>query len=109
VCLQIVCQRQVVNQAVLRLQPVDGFFAVLQQVFQQVAADVVLQLFTQCNTLDQQRALELALVLEVALQTLDDVFANQQLAQALQVGQPLEKRTRSISLSASFMTRMDCL
>ncbi len=41
----------------LRLQLINRFFAVFEQAFQQVAADVILQRFAQRNALDQQRAL----------------------------------------------------
>jgi hypothetical protein len=106
--LQVIRQGHVPDQGLLRFQPVDRFLAVFEQVFEQVAADVVLELLAQGDALDQQRTLDFALVPEIALQAFDDILADQQLAEDLQVGQASRKRMRSISSSASFMTRIDC-
>lgn len=40
--LQVIRQAEIVDQALLRLQPVDGFFAVLEQIFEQLAAHIIL-------------------------------------------------------------------
>ena len=90
--LQVVGQRHVFDQALLGFQPVDGFFAAFEQVFQQFAADVVLLRFAQGDGFDQQRALDFALVFEVALQAFFDVLADQEFAEVLQVGQAFEEK-----------------
>ena len=53
--LQEIRQRYVRNQALLRLEPVDRRFAVLEKFLEQIAADEVLKLLAQRDGLDELR------------------------------------------------------
>src|SRR6185312_11695335 len=89
--LQVTLGTDLGNQALLRLQPVDVLLLVVQDAAEQLAADVVRDTLAVGDG-GAQVLRGSQLQVEIRLQRLDRVFADVQLAQVLQVGQPIEEQ-----------------
>ena len=117
--LQVVLQAHAFHQFELGFQPIGAFFVFVFLFFQQLAGNVVLLFFAHGNGFHQCLVFVL-LFLQVAADDFFGIFADQQFAKLLQVGQAFQqedaldqgigcRKMRAMSLSAFFMARMDCL
>src|ERR1051326_8117314 len=89
--LQPVLQALPVDEIELHLEPVDVLFLGLEDLLEQLARDVILHRLAVGNRLLQRRARS-HLELEVAFERFARAFADHQLAEILQVPQPLEEK-----------------
>src|SRR6185437_11555892 len=88
--LQPVLQAQLVGELDLRFQPVDVLLLALEDVLQQPARDVVAHLLAMRDGLLERRVGD-ALLVEIALQRLEGVLPDQELAEVLQVGEAFQE------------------
>src|SRR5690554_6666608 len=88
--LQVVLDPHALDQVKLGLDPVHVLFFVLEDVDEQLAADEILHLLAVRDRLAQQRD-ALHLQRQVALEDLARAFADLQLAERLEVRQPLQE------------------
>src|SRR5690625_176603 len=89
--LLVVLQADPVDQAQLGFHSVDVLFFGLESFLQQVSAAVIAYRLAVLDAFAQRRD-RVELQLEVALEDFTGVFADQQFAEVLQIGQPLQEQ-----------------
>ena len=88
------CDAHLLDQADLGLQPVDMFFFAFQDIHEQFAADIILDVLAM-----RDRIFEIGqgarLQREIAADHFAHVFADHQLAEILQIGKPAQEQARA--------------
>lgn len=88
--LQVILQPNLVDQAAIRLQPINMLFLGFEYVFKQFTRHIVADCFALSDGFLEQRQ-RLVLQFQVALESLGNIFTDVQFSQVLQVWNTVEE------------------